>query len=339
MAENEARKTTIEDVARAAGVSRAAVTKVLRNAYGVSPAMKLRVDKAIEELYYRPSVAARAMRGSSYTLGIEIPDFGNQFFTRVLRGASRALAGTNYQLIIAPAEEGMRQGYRAIEALLDQRVDGLIAVSPLVSQEWLERAAVQTPIVMFGRHDESPYYDTVAGDDSAGTAALMQHLFDLGHQRIAHLTINALSSAARSPHDIRLTTYEKCMVDAGLAGNIRVIRCGEGLDPSYEAARDMLDEGPAPTAIVAGHDELALGALRAVMERGLPISVAGYDDVPLAGHPLVSLTSVSQPGEDMGARAVEMLLERLAGRDVAEHETYAPELRPRKTTYPPARES
>ncbi|MCP1415563.1 LacI family DNA-binding transcriptional regulator [Paenarthrobacter sp. A20] len=337
--ESKARRATIEDVAEAAGVSRAAVSKVLRNAYGVSPKMKAKVLATIEQLDYRPLVAARAMSGASYTVGIEIPDFRNQFFTKVLSGAKDALKGTGYQLIIAPADEGPKEGHRALEALLDRQVDGVIAVSPLVGQSWLERAAERTPMVMFARHDRSLHYDTVAGDDVAGADAVMQHLLELGHQRIAHLTRDEMVTEPGTPHGLRLGAYLKVMVEAGLADSISVTRCGEGQDLAYAATQSMLAAPEPPTAIFAGHDELALGALRAVVESGLDISVAGYDDVPLASHPLISLTSVDQPGAAMGARAVRMLLERLAGRTDAFHETFVPMLRTRKSTRPPANEA
>src|SRR6478609_7375437 len=101
MAPTPGRSATIEDVAAAAGVSRAAVSKVLRNAYGVSESMRERVTAAMIELDYRPRVAARAMRGRTYTIGVELPDFSNQFFTTMLTGAVSALAGTPYQLVIA----------------------------------------------------------------------------------------------------------------------------------------------------------------------------------------------------------------------------------------------
>ena len=97
------RSVTIEDVAREAGVSRAAVSKVIRNAPGASAAMRDRVNAAITALNYRPSVAARAMRGSSYTLGLEIPHIGNPFLIQIFDGAREALAGTPYQLILAPS--------------------------------------------------------------------------------------------------------------------------------------------------------------------------------------------------------------------------------------------
>ena len=334
------RVATIEDVARAAGVSRAAVSKVLRNAYGVSPAMQKRVAAAIDELEYRPSVAARAMRGSSYTVGIEIPDFGNPFFAKVLQGATRALGGTNYQLIIAPAETGNPVGYRAIEALVDQQVDGVIGVAPLVTREWLESIARRTPVVMFGRHDLSDAYDTVAGDDEAGALAIMNHLFELGHDRVLHLTIEVDESEQRrhTPHGIRLRTYLSAMEGTGRTEFTRVAKADDAEDfadfvRGYLA--EAVEAGEVPTAIFAAHDELALAALQAIIELGLDISVVGYDDVPMSGHPTVSLSSVDQQGEAMGARAIEMLLERLQGRTEALHETYEPTLRVRGSSRPP----
>jgi LacI family transcriptional regulator len=329
-------QATIEDVARAAGVSRAAVSKVLRNAYGVSPAMKDRVTAAIEELNYRPRVAARAMRGATFTIGFELPDFGNPFFTRVLAGASAALRDTPYQLIIAPAEPDAmeRQGYRALESLADRQVDGVVAVSPLVSQDWLERWAAHTPVVMLGRHDHSSHYDTVVGDDTAGARAVMRHLLELGHEHIAHLTRPdyVTASGSGTPHALRLEAYLDCMAEAGLSHHARVARCQEGDGLAYAAAAELLADGEPPTAIFAAHDELAIGALRAVAESGHDISVAGYDNVQLAAFPGISLTTVDQSGERMGARAVELLLQRLAGRDDPIHEVITPELVVRGST-------
>jgi len=331
------RHPTIEDVARTAGVSRAAVSKVLRNAYGVSPAMKERVAAAIVHLDYRPRVAARAMRGASFTLGIEIPDFGNHFFTRLLGGATRALVDTPYQLIIAPAEGGSQEGYRAIEALADRQVDGIVAISPLVSPEWLERLAERTPIVMIGRHDASTGYDTVVGDDVEGARLVLDHLLGLGHRHIAHLTRSEDVTAPGSgtPHSIRLAVYLERMRAAGLEDFVRVVRTGEGEEAAEASATELLGSGHPPTAIFAAHDELAIGALRAVDEAGVDVSVAGYDDIRIAAQPGISLTTVNQSGEEMGERAVRLLLERIAGRAEPVHEVFAPTLVSRRSTRAP----
>ncbi len=113
--------------------------------------MRGRVEAAIAALGYRPSVAARALRGSSYRLGLEIPHVSARFMTQIVEGAKRALVGTPYQLVLAPAEG---PEYDTIESLADGLVDGIIAVSPLVDPAWLENLARRVPIVMLGRHDQ-----------------------------------------------------------------------------------------------------------------------------------------------------------------------------------------
>ncbi|MDY0908819.1 LacI family DNA-binding transcriptional regulator [Microbacterium sp. CFBP9034] len=331
---DQRRTATIEDVAATAGVSRAAVSKVLRNAYGVSDAMRERVTAAMTELDYRPRVAARAMRGRTFTIGIEIPDFGNQFFTRMLNGAMRALAGTDYQVVIAPAEEGSREGLRAIEALIDRQVDGVIAVSPRVGQEALERIATRTPVVMFGRSDTSDEYDTVTGDDVAGANAAITHLLELGHVRIAHLTLHESDEAALSPHGVRLREYRAAMSRTGI--DETVLWTDEGQDAAYAVVRAAIESGWTTTALFAAHDELAIGALRAVAETGSALSVVGYDDVPIAAHPGLGLTTVHQPGDLMGERAIQLLLERIDGRTAPVHEVFVPDLRVRTSTRPVA---
>jgi LacI family transcriptional regulator len=328
------RQATIEDVARTAGVSRAAVSKVIRDAYGVSPAMRERVNAAIAELGYRPRISARGMRGSTFTIGIEIPDFSNQFFSKVIAGATAALSGGPYQLIIAPADPGHAEGYRAIQALADRQVDGIVVVTPLVRPDWLEELASRLPLVMLGRHDDSKRYDTVVGDDVAGARLVMDHLLGLGHRRIAHVTLQE-SNTDRQPgttHSLRAASYRSAMAEAGLADQIRIARADAGEDAAHQAASALLAGPDRPTAVFAAHDEPALGVLRAVAEAGLTatdVSVAGYDDTSIARHPLISLTSVNQSGRRMGAKAVALLLERLAGRVAPVHEVVTPRLVPR----------
>jgi LacI family transcriptional regulator, galactose operon repressor len=328
------RQATIEDVARTAGVSRAAVSKVIRDAYGVSPAMRERVNAAIAELGYRPRISARGMRGSTFTIGIEIPDFSNQFFSKVIAGATAELSDGPYQLIIAPADPGHAEGYRAIQALADRQVDGIVVVTPLVRPDWLEDLGSRLPLVMLGRHDESERYDTVVGDDAAGTRLVMDHLLDLGHRRIAHVTLQESTTDGQpgTTHAIRAATYRAAMAEAGLADQIRIARADAGEEAAYWAATALLAGPDRPTAVFAAHDEPALGVLRAVADAGLTaadVSVAGYDDTTTARHPLISLTSVNQSGHRMGARAMALLLERLAGRTEAVHEVAMPRLVPR----------
>lgn len=332
------RSITIEDVARAAGVSRAAVSKVIRDAYGVSDGMKAKVGAAIDELGYRPRVSARAMRGSTYTLGIEIPTITNPFFATVITGAARALEGTRYQLIIAPAGSEHNRGPHAIQVLADRQVDGILVVSTAVEVDWLEDLSQHVPLVMLGRHDASRNYDTLVNDDAAGARAAVQHLYELGHRNIAHLTIHpdGENHLPTGPHALRARSYRETMAQLGLADLTSTTYLPQN-GRSLEAARGILDRSNPPTAVFAGHDEIALGVLEAVVERGLTpseVSVVGYDDSDIAAHPLVSLTSINQSGTAMGEIVVRLLLERIAGRTEPVHEVITPTLMARRSTAP-----
>ena len=178
------KRPSISDVALEAGVSRAAVSKVIRNAYGVSPCHAQARETAIDKLAYRPRVAARAMRGASFTIGFEIPHIGNDFFTQIMEGATTGLAASRYQLIIAPGL-GYLNETTVLEALVDRQVDGVIAISSDVTADWLGQLAKHVPVVILGRHDRSGEWDTIT-DDAAGVDLVMDHLLGLGHQRIAH---------------------------------------------------------------------------------------------------------------------------------------------------------
>ena len=331
---------TIEDVARAAGVSRAAVSKVIRDAYGVSDEMKTKVEAAIDELGYRPRVSARAVRGATYPLGIEIPTIKNPFFTKIISGAASALEGTRYQLIIAPMGPHHDRGPQAIQVLADRQVDGILAVSTAVDPEWLEDLARHTPIVMLGRHDDSQHYDTLVNDDVEGARMAVRHLYDLGHRDIVHLTIDPVweKHLPTGPHALRARSYRQTMAELGLADKARVVFLKSEEDGAREVALGILREPVRPTAFFAGHDELALGVLTAVADLGLTpsdVSVVGYDDTEIAAHPLVSLTSINQSGTRMGEITVRLLLERIAGRTEPVHEVITPKLMTRTSTAPP----
>ncbi|WP_436534118.1 LacI family DNA-binding transcriptional regulator [Actinoplanes sp. HUAS TT8] len=332
MSITKGRSVTISDVAQTAGVSRAAVSKVIRNAYGVSPAMRERVEAAIEELGYRPSVAARALRGSSYRLGLEIP-YMSAFMTQIVEGAKRAISGTAYQLVLAPTES---PEYGTFESLADGIVDGIIAVAPHVNTDWLEDLSTRVPTVMLGRHDRPRSYDTVVGDDRTGARIAMTHLLDLGHRRIAHLTepANVTVPGSGVPHAIRLAVYHETMAEAGLTDQIQIGRRDAGPGSAQRTTAELLAGPNPPTAIFAGHDDIALGVLAAVAESGRRVAVIGYDNTDIAAHPLINLTSIDQEGVEMGAQAATMLLERLQGRTEPRNYTATPTLKIRGSTHP-----
>src|SRR3954462_6524375 len=159
------RRVTIVDVARHAQVSTTAVSKVLRNAYGASPAMRTKVQQAIAELGYRPSAAARGLRGQTYTIGVMLPELRNLFFADILDGITTQLGGTDYQGLLAPGCNGEKAEARVMEAMIDRSMDGLVLIAPVSSKKHLNTVARGVPTVVVGRHGSSPAYDTVTDDD------------------------------------------------------------------------------------------------------------------------------------------------------------------------------
>jgi LacI family transcriptional regulator len=317
------------------------VSKVLRNAYGVSDAMRDRVTRAIEELGYRPQAAARAMRGRSFTIGLVLPHIRNPFFSTVVDGLTEHVSGSGYQVIMVQGG-GLNQAaeHQAVEALVDRQVDGILLIAPLASKARLEEIAKITPTVVLGRHDRSGVYDAVLDDDEAGTTLTVEHLIALGHRRIAHISHKDSSSTGPASllHAIRAKTYQRVMTEHGLEEHIAIAATFYTEDGGYQGARRLLTAEPRPTAIFAGADLAAFGALAAFHEAGLKvpddISVAGYDNTTMAALAHISLTSVDQDGTIMGKTAGRLLLERVEGRTTAVRFVVTPTLVPRRSTGP-----
>jgi LacI family transcriptional regulator len=323
------KRPSITDVANLAGVSASAVSKVMRDAYGVSPLMRAKVEDAIKRLGYRPRTGARAMRGQSKLIGVEIPQLGNEFFTQIISGAQERLFNTGYQLVVVPMNQS-DSSVDSLHALVDHQVDGILAIAPDVPPKELSRIARYTPFVLLGRHDITGDYDTVVGDDVTGTILALEHLVSLGHTKIAHVTLIPPLDLpdARQPHTIRKATYIKFMQDHDLEP--RVVICEPDESGAHRATMVLMASEDLPTAIFAGHDDIAIGVLQAIMESGHrpgEIALIGYDDIDLAAHPLIGLTTIRQFGAQMGRKAVDLLLERIEdGRDSANQLTITPKL-------------
>jgi LacI family transcriptional regulator len=335
-------RATITDVAGHAQVSTTAVSRVLRNAYGVSPAMRDRVKAAIDELGYRPHAAARAMRGRTFTIGVLLPHIRNPFFPEIVDGLVEQLADTDYQVIIVQGGETLKAETRAMDALVDRQVDGMLIVAPRSSKRHLQEVAEGTPTVVLGPHERSAVYDSVFDDDDAGAELVVEHLIALGHRRIAHIGQKDAGRGrpAAVLQTIRAETYQRVMRDHGLADEIAIATTSYTEEGGYEGARRLLARSPRPTAIFAGADAAAFGALAALHEAGLAvpsdISVAGYDNTAPARLANVSLTSVDQDGGTMGKTVGRLLVERIEGRTASVRFSVTPTLVRRRSTGPPA---
>lgn len=335
------RRVTIQDVAKEAQVSVSAVSKVLRDAYGVSPEMRTKVTTAIEKLGYRPQASARAMRGRSFTIGIMLTALSHPFHPEVVEGVTDELETTPYQEILITGGLTPERQQRSIEALVDRQVDGLIIIAPQMSSAWLEQLGASLPTVVVARHGGATAFDTVVDDDQGGARLMVDHLVGLGHRRIVHTSHPAgdLERPHVLAHTARCDGFIRAMQRHGLEPD--VIETAYTEEGGYRAGVEALSRPTPPTAIFAGADIAALGVLRAAEEHGLRVpedlTVTGYDNVNASSIGRVSLTTVDQSGHLTGQMSARLLLERLDGRTQPVHYVVAPRLVPRGSSAAPVR--
>ncbi|HEU5156690.1 MAG TPA: LacI family DNA-binding transcriptional regulator [Streptosporangiaceae bacterium] len=295
-------------MAERAGVSKSLVSLVMRGSPHVSERRRQAVLKAARELGYRPNAVARSLvEGRTRLIGALVADLHNPFFAEFLDGLQESLHGANLRMIVGSGRWDPLFEAEAVEAFLEMRVDGLVLLS--VVPDSLNEAAASVPVVIVGERDVSGV-DIVVDDDELGARLAVDHLVELGHQRIAHIE-GSPSTTAR----YRRAGYEQAMSQYGLSGHI-VVEPGDFTEEGgYRATRALLTRRPRPTAIFAPNDLVAIGALSAADELGLRVpddlSVVGYDNTHLAAIRHISLTTVDQPRRDMGRVAAELLCARI----------------------------
>ncbi|MFE6331946.1 LacI family DNA-binding transcriptional regulator [Streptomyces sp. NPDC057798] len=330
---------TITDVARHAGVSTAAVSKVLNNAYGVSPAMQQKVQASIAALGYRPHAAARGMRGRTYTIGVLLDNVRNAFFADILDGIRDELSSTDYTVLIGAAGFDPQDQARTIRSMVDRQMDGLILIAPGTPRPEVLATAASTPTVVIGHHDADASHDSVVDADDVGAGLVVDHLVSLGHRDIALVSAPGAKAGQwkRTPEIVLAAGYLEAMERHGLADRAQVHQAAYSDDGGFKAGLTLLTAERVPTAIMTGADVAALGIYRAAHELGLRIpgdlSLVGYNNTALAALAPVQLTSVDQAGHTMGSTAARMLIERVEGkRDRAIRTTMTPRLVVRAST-------
>jgi DNA-binding LacI/PurR family transcriptional regulator len=321
--------STIRDVARESGYSASTVSIVLNSAplaRYIPEETKARIQTAARRLGYRPNPLARSLRSQrSNIVGVMVFDITDPFCTPILRGLENALYQASYLSLLADAHNEPHRFERYLEMLLDRRVEGLIVIA-----NWLvtdikvlaDLTEKQVPTVIAGRAFEIDNISTVSVDNESGAALALEHLYRLGHREIAFLRgPKTLTSSGQRWKGIR--NYAQSV---GLKLDPKKIaELPESLDPnsSFEAGTqltmELLRGGRTFTALLAYDDVTALGALRALKNKGLRVpedcSVVGFDDVAQASLSIPSLTTVRQPMEAMGSMSVGIMLEAINAVD------------------------
>lgn len=310
-------KVTSLDVARRAGVSQSAVSRVFTPGASASKKTMEKVRKAAQDLGYRPNVLARAMvSGKSRMIGLVVAYLENQFYPATLEKFSNALQERGYHVLIFLASNAAGNIESVVDEILDYQVDGIIAASVDMTSDLSARCrAAGVPVVLFNRSQDDPSLSAVTSDNVAGGRKVAEFLMAGGHERIAYVAGFEGASTQRD----REFGFRAGLQQAGRALHAREVG-GFTLEGAQAAARRLCASPQRPDAIFVANDHMAfavMDTLRHELGVDVPgeISVVGYDDVPTAAWAAYDLTTVRQPANRMVAQTVSILLDQIEGDD------------------------
>jgi LacI family transcriptional regulator len=323
-------EATIRDVARRAQLSVATVSRALNGLENVSEAARVRVAEAVTELGYVPHAGARSLSMSqTNAIGVVLPDLHGEFFSEIVRGIDREASRRGFLLLLSNMHAGTDQATLAMRAM-HGRVDGLIVMAPHLGREEVAAALPSgLPAVLVNTRDGAGLRPTIHLDNSAGVAAVVEHLVGLGRKRIVHIA----GPSGNIDADERADAFAQACARHSV--ECVVVRGDFEEESGSRATAELLRHGHEFDAVFAANDNMAIGAMQALREAGrlVPedVAVAGFDDIPLAQH--LGLTTVRVRIADLGERALTMLLDGTE-KGPAQEELHAPELVVRVTTDP-----
>ena len=331
-------RVTITDVARAVGTSKKTISRVLNNDPNVSDSMRQSVLAAIAELNYRPLTSARSLATNrSFMIGLLYDNRSPSYIMEVQAGVLEACEAQHYSMMVQPLVSTAADFVERVEDILSrQRPDGLILTPPLTDHpqllDCLHRNGVPFASIA-PRHPEGCIGVMLREREAA--AAMVEHLVALGHRRIAHI----LGDPEHGAGIWRLAGYRDGLARAGLQEDPAYMVQGRfSFESGVAAMRQLLALPQRPTAVFAGDDDMAVGAIWAAAEAGVSIprdiSICGFDDTTIATQVWPPLTTVHQPVREMGRRATEELLRRVLNRGEARMVEVDYQMRIRASTAP-----
>lgn len=310
------RSPRLKDVAEAAGVHISTASRALneRTAVLLNPATLERVRETADGLGYRVNGMARALKTRrSMSIGMVVPDITNPFFPPVVRGAEDVLDRAGYSLLLSSSDNDPGKARRQTAAMLEGQADGLLLAmarrdDPLVT----DLRAGGTPLVLVNRTIDRGGVSAVVPDDFHGALEAVEHLYALGHRRLAFVGGPlSTSNGAR-----RRASFDETVQRLGLPEVAALEALAFDEQAGYAVAQTLLTEHPRITGVVAGNDLIAVGIIVAAAERGRncprDISVVGFNDMLLAGRLQPPLTTIRIPQYDVGTRAAELLMALVA---------------------------
>ena len=305
--------TTIRDVARAAKVSVATVSRALNGASNVLPQTRQRVQDAAQQLRFTPSGAARSLiTRRTDTIGALLPDLHGEYFSELIRGIDQAARARGLHLLVSSSHGDANEAAAALRAM-NGRVDGLLVMSPHADAEFLSHNLPRSlPAVLINTGIALPGHDRYVVDNFGGAQTMTRHLVAIGRKHIAFIT----GPAGNDESLERLRGYR-----AGLgAGLPEIVFCGDfSKESGWSAGQALLRCEPRPDAVFAANDLMAIGCLAALAEAGLRVpedlAVTGFDDISITRYVTPALTTIRVPIAALGAAALDALADAVETPD------------------------
>lgn len=305
---------TIKDVAKAARVSAATVSRALNGFEAITDRTRAHVEAVAARLGYVPHEGARSLSSRrTRCIGAVLPDLHGEFFSELIRGIDRAARAHGLHLLLSCSHGDAVEFAEAVRALRG-RVDGMLVMSP-----WIEAAALDrslrsaVPAVLIGSGRGGGRFSELGIDNHGGACAMMRHLAARGHRRIAMIAGPDDNFDARE----RLAAYHAMLAELGSGARAQVLRGDFSEESGYRAGRQIAAMAQRPDAVFAANDMMALGCLFGLQEAGLrvpgDIAVAGFDDIPIARYVTPPLTTVRVRIAELGELALERLVLEIAG--------------------------
>ncbi|SEJ51302.1 transcriptional regulator, LacI family [Arthrobacter sp. yr096] len=310
---------TMNDVARAAGVSLKTVSNVINNYEFIRPTTKQRVLDAIDELGYETNLTARSLRsGKTSMLGLVLADLSIPFYAELASDIMKAAWARGYRVLVEQSGNEADHERAALQGQFRSLTDGLLFIPLALDAEQIIQAAGAKPLVLLGEFVQDPRLDMVLIQNHQAAAAVTSHLLAAGRRRIAVLGAN--DGDTTGSNGLRLSGYRAALAAAGVEYDpALVVGCDWRRDGGADAIARLLDSGVVFDAVFGLNDALALGALHELLVRGKDVpgevAVAGFDDIDEARFASPSLTTVAPGRTEIAERAVELLIERIESKD------------------------
>ncbi|MBT8355238.1 MAG: LacI family transcriptional regulator [Desulfofustis sp.] len=325
----------IHDVAKRANVSIATVSRVVNpGRHKVNPETAEKVRAAVKELNYRPNALARALQmKKSMTIGVIIPDISNHYYAEIVGGIQGVADKAGYNIILQNTDRDPDQIVKSIYLLREKIVDGIIFSGGTINgyEPLSALKELRDRVVVIGRHDVD--FPAIMVDNIAGATLAVEHLIELGHSRIGLIGWSENSTTAKD----RLSGYKNALAQNSYPYDQSLI-CQGSLTPEsgYNQAKILLSRENRPSAIFAGNDQMAFGAVYAAIEMGLRVpedlAVIGFDNIPLSSFFVPPLSTIAVPMSELGSDSMETLMGLIAGEQVARIKLHKTKLIVRKST-------